>query len=67
MKYLLALSIVALIMALTSQPDSIQERVEEQIEHSEALHDSAMIILREIHIKNDSLLDAYFPIDSTAK
>jgi len=67
MKYLLALSIVALIMALTSQPDSIQERVEEQIEHSEALHDSAMIILHKIHIKNDSLLDAYFPIDSTAK
>lgn len=67
MKYLLAISILAVITALSLGPKTIEEQVEEQIQHSQALHDSAMIILREIHDKNDSLLDAYFPIDSTAK
>ena len=67
MKYLLAISILAVITALSLGPKTIEEQVEEQIQHSQALHDSAMIILRKIHDKNDSLLDAYFPIDSTAK
>ena len=67
MKYLGFIALLALITALSIKPKSIEERVEEQIEKSVALHDSAMIILRLIHDKNDSLLDAYFPIDSTAK
>jgi hypothetical protein len=60
MKYLLALSLLALITALSMKPDKM-EVIEEQIEESEALHDSAMILLKELHHKNDSLIDKYFP------
>ena len=61
MKYLLALSLLALITALSMKPKSIEERVEIQLEESEALQDSAMILLKELHDKNDSLIDKYFP------
>jgi hypothetical protein len=61
MKYLLALSLLALITALSMKTTSIEERVEVQLEESEALHDSAMILLKELHDKNDSLIDKYFP------
>jgi len=61
MKYLSIIAILAVITALSIKPKSIEERVEIQLEESEALHDSAMILLREIHEKNDSLLDKYFP------
>ena len=61
MKYLLALSLLALITALSMKPKSIEERVELQLEESEALQDSAMILLKELHDKNDSLIDKYFP------
>jgi hypothetical protein len=43
------------------KPTSIEERVEEQIQQSEILHDTAMILLKELHDKNDSLIDKYFP------
>ena len=59
MKYLLALSLLALITALSMNPDKM-EVIEEQIEESEALHDSAMVLLKELHDKNDSLLTQYF-------
>ena len=61
MKYLLALSLLALITALSMKPTSIEERVEEQIQQSEILHDTAMILLKKLHEKNDSLIDKYFP------
>jgi hypothetical protein len=61
MKFLTALGIVVLITALTMKPKSIEERVEVQLEESEALHDSAMVLLKELHDKNDSLIDKYFP------
>ena len=61
MKYLLALSLLALITALSMKPTSIEERVEEQIQQSEILHDTEMILLKELHDKNDSLIDKYFP------
>ena len=67
MKFLTALGIVVLITALSMKPKSIEERVEVQLEESEALHDSAMVLLKEIHDKNDSLIDAYFPTLNTAK
>jgi hypothetical protein len=60
MKYLLALSLLALITALSMKPDKM-EVIEEQIEESEDLHDSAMVLLKELHDKNDSLIDKYFP------
>jgi hypothetical protein len=61
MKFLTALGIVVLVAALTMKPTSIEERVQIQLEESEALHDSAMVLLKELHEKNDSLIDKYFP------
>jgi len=61
MKFLTALGIVVLITALSMKPKSIEERVQIQLEESEALHDSAMMLLKELHEKNDSLIDKYFP------
>ena len=60
MKFLTALGIVVLITALTMKPDKM-EVIEEQMEESKELHDSAMVLLKEIHEKNDSLIDKYFP------
>jgi hypothetical protein len=42
MKFLTALGLIVLITALSMKPDKM-EVIEEQIEESEALHDSAMI------------------------
>ena len=53
------MGIVVLITALSMKPDKM-EVIEEQIEESEALHDSAMVLLKELHDKNDSLLIQYF-------
>ena len=61
MKFLTALGIVVLVAALTMKPKSIEERVQVQLEESEALHDSAIILLKELHDNNDSLIDKYFP------
>ena len=66
MKFLLVLAIVSIFTAIALNP-TIEEKVDVQLEQSEALHDSAMLILQEIHEKNDSLLDAYFPALNTAK
>ena len=59
MKFLTALGIVVLVAALTMKTDKM-EVIEEQIEESEALHDSAMVLLKELHEKNDSLLTKHF-------
>jgi hypothetical protein len=61
MKFLTALGLIVLITALSMKPKSIEERVELQLQESEALQDSAMILLKELHEKNDSLIDKYFP------
>ena len=60
MKFLTALGIVVLITALSMEPKSIEEKVEIQLQESEALHDSAMVLLKELHDKNDSLLTQHF-------
>ena len=60
MKYLLVLAIVSIFTAIVLNP-SIEEKVDIQLEQSEALHDSAMVLLKELHEKNDSLIDKYFP------
>jgi hypothetical protein len=67
MKFLTALGLIVLITALSMKPTTIEERVEIQLQESEALQDSAMILLKELHEKNDSLIDAHFPIINTAK
>ena len=55
MKFLAALGLLTIIFALTTTP-TIEEKVEEQIEESQEMHDSAMKMLVELHQKNDSLL-----------
>jgi len=63
MKFLFAISLIALIMAVSIEPN-IQEKAEEQIEHSEMMCDSAAIVLEEIRAVNDSLLiEKYFYAD----
>jgi hypothetical protein len=60
MKFLFALSLIALIMAVAVEPD-VEEKAEEQLHHSEMLCDSAAIVLEEIRAVNDSLLiEKYF-------
>ena len=63
MKYLGFIALLAIITALSIKPKSIEERVAIQIEESQDLHDSAMNLLIELHKKNDSLIDIYFPKD----
>jgi hypothetical protein len=53
-------------MAAAMRP-TIEEKVEEQLEQSEALCDSAAYYLHELQVVNDSLIDASFPIIDTAK
>ena len=60
MKFLTALGIVVLITALSIKPKPIEEVAEIQLQESEALHDSAMVLLKELHDKNDSLLTQHF-------
>ena len=60
MKFLAALGLLVVILALTTRP-TIEEKVEVQIEESQEMHDSAMQMLVEIHEANDSLLiEKYF-------
>jgi hypothetical protein len=63
MRFLYALFIVALIMAVAIEPD-VEQKAEEQIHHSEMMCDSAAIVLEEIRAVNDSLLiEKYFYAD----
>jgi hypothetical protein len=63
MRFLFALSLVAIIMAVAVQPD-VEKKAEEQIHHSEMMCDSAAIVLEEIRAVNDSLLiEKYFYAD----
>ena len=63
MKFLYALFIVALIMAVAIEPD-VEQKAEEQIHHSEMMCDSAAMVLEEIRSVNDSLLiEKYFYAD----
>ena len=60
MKFLAALGLLTIILALTSRP-TIEEKVEVQMQESQSMHDSAMQMLVEIHEANDSLLiEKYF-------
>ena len=59
MKFLTALGLIVLITALSMKPDKM-EVIEEQMEESKELHDSAMVLLQELHDKNDSLLIKHF-------
>ena len=54
--------IIIMVMSLASSQDPYQE-YDELVVESEALTDSAIMCLKMLHDKNDSLLDKYFPKD----
>ena len=54
--------IIIMIMSLAPEKEPYKE-YDNLVLESEALTDSALLYLRELHVKNDSLLDKYFPID----
>ena len=60
MKALLAIAILAVILALTTEKPTIEDRVAKQIEESRKLHDSAMLELKRLHDINDTLLIYHF-------
>jgi hypothetical protein len=55
--------IIIMVMSLTPSQDPYQE-YEELVVESEILTDSAIMCLKMLHDKNDSLLDKYFPKDT---
>ena len=54
--------IIIMIMSLTPNQDPYQE-YDELIVETNNLTDSAIMCLKMLHDKNDSLLDRYFPKD----
>ena len=60
MKALLAIAILAVILALTTEKPNIEDRVAKQIEESRKLHDSALVELKRLHDINDTLLIYHF-------
>jgi hypothetical protein len=63
MKYFLLIALVVLISTFTMQSNEPTNKVEEELEYSHQLHDSAMLMLDEISHANDSLIEVYFPIE----
>lgn len=60
MKALLAFGLLAIILALSTNTPTIEDKVAEQMEESQKMHDSAMIELKRLHDINDSLLQKHF-------
>ena len=52
--------ILILVMSLSNDTPTIEDESEKQLVESEMLQDSAMMLLKELHDKNDSLLTEYF-------
>jgi len=60
MKGLLAIGILAIILALSTDKPTIEDEVAEQIEESQKLYDSATVELKRMRNINDSLLELRF-------
>ena len=60
MKGLLAIGILAIILALSTNKPTIEDEVAEQIEESQKLYDSATMELKQMRKINDSLLELRF-------
>ena len=60
MKALLAIAILAVILALSTEKPTIEDKVAEQIEESQKLCDSATVELERMRKINDSLLELRF-------
>jgi hypothetical protein len=59
MKYLFLIGLV-LTLAMCSEEPQIE--VEKEIQHATELHDSALLMLKDISKANDSLVNVYFPL-----
>ena len=59
MKYLYFIGLV-LTLAMCSEEPQIE--VEQELEHATKLHDSALLMLKDISKANDSLVSVYFPL-----
>jgi hypothetical protein len=59
MKYLFIIGLV-LTFAMCSEEPQIE--VEKELEHATKLHDSALLMLKDIIKANDSLVNVYFPL-----
>jgi hypothetical protein len=62
MKFLYLIALVALFSALTIEQEEPQIQVEQEIEHAHELHDSALMLLKDLSHANDSLVNVYFPL-----
>ena len=60
MKGLLAIGILAIILALSTDKPRIEDEVAQQIEESQKLYDSATVELKRMRKINDSLLELRF-------
>ena len=60
MKGLLAIGILAIILALSTDKPTIEDEVAEQIQESQKLYDSATVELKRMRKINDSLLELRF-------
>lgn len=61
MKAAIAIIILAVLLALTTESPTIEDRVEAQMEESQKLCDSARAELKRIHDANEILLNKHFP------
>jgi hypothetical protein len=62
MKFLYLIALVALFSALIVDKKEPQIEVEQEIEHAHELHDSALMLLKDLSHANDSLVNVYFPL-----
>jgi hypothetical protein len=61
MKGLIAIIILAVILALTTERPTLEDKCELQIAESQKLCDSARAELKRIHDANEILLNKHFP------
>ena len=61
---LTGLSII-IIMIMSWSPSEPYEKYDNLVMESETLTDSALVYLKELHEHNDSLLDKYFPKETS--
>jgi hypothetical protein len=59
MKYLFIIGLVFTLAMCSEEP---QIEVEKELEHAIKLHDSALLMLKDIIKANDSLVNVYFPL-----
>jgi len=57
-----SLFLIGLVLTLAMCSEESQIEVEKELEHATELHDSALLMLKDISKANDSLVNVYFPL-----